>query len=140
MKLQYAFFPVGMLLFFSCTNGESKYDIVEIEEEGNLTIEAVDSIEIDTTEYVSEVVEKNEIKKEIEKKYGKQWDLCDCVKKNDSIQKVIEKMGDEDDFDPVFARMEEIDQHCKEMLTIPNTTPEDRQKHQKRVKDCLRSK
>lgn len=139
MKLQYAFFPVGILLFFSCNNGESKYDIVEIEE-GNLTVEAVDSIEIDTTEYVSEVVEKNEIKKEIEKKYGKQWDLCDCVKKNDSIQKVIEKMGDEDDFDPVFARMEEIDQHCKEMLTIPNTTPEDRQKHQKRVKDCLRSK
>src|SRR5690606_38685986 len=139
MKLQYAFFPVGILLFFSCTNGESKYDIVEIEE-GNLTVEAVDSIEIDTTEYVSEVVEKNEIKKEIETKYGKQWDLCDCVKKNDSSQKVIEKMGDEDDFDPVFARMEEIDQHCKEMLTIPNTTPEDRQKHQKRVKDCLRSK
>ena len=140
MKLHIVFILLISFVFVSCKN-ESIPDDVDANELDIDTTSVVDLLtDIDTVMYVSETVENDQIKKEIEKKYGKQWDFCDCVRKNDSITKVIDKMGDNDDYDPVFERMEEIDKHCKELLTTPNTTPEERDKHQKRVKKCLKSK
>jgi len=77
----------------------------------------------------------------IEKKYGVQWDFCDCIVKSDSINKVmsdLEGVSDED-IDIIFARWDEIDMHCKELITAPNTTPEERSKYSKKVKRCLRN-
>lgn len=95
---------------------------------------------VDTTQYISKDKEKEELKQEIVKKYGEQWDFCDCVRKNDSIQKAIEKGNDNTDYDKLFERMEVVEKKCVEMLTAPNTTPEERQKHQERVKKCLKAK
>ncbi|UKN02595.1 hypothetical protein K6119_03595 [Paracrocinitomix mangrovi] len=86
-------------------------------------------------EYVDEEVETETLIEEI---YGEQWEFCDCVVKNDSINKVVEGAGDDADYDAIFARMEVIDQHCKGMLTTPNTTPEERDRHERRVSKCLR--
>ncbi|MFK8039370.1 MAG: hypothetical protein AB8B74_13840 [Crocinitomicaceae bacterium] len=75
----------------------------------------------------------------IEKKYGVQWDFCDCIRKNDSIQKAIDSSGDIDDieFELLMARFEEIDNHCKSIISSPNTTPDQRKTHERRVKKCL---
>ncbi len=75
----------------------------------------------------------------IEKKYGIQWDFCDCIVKNDSIQKAIESANDISDveFDILMNRFEAIDKHCKSIITNPSRTPEERKTHEQRVKKCL---
>lgn len=141
MKLQFSLFLILSCLLFSCNTDTPVTDdepiVIDEDSTTEVIVDGLDTVKIT---YVSETVEKENIKKEIEEKFGKQWDFCDCVRKNDSISKVIDKMGDNDDYDPVFARMEEIDQHCKELLTAPNTTPDERAKYQKKVKKCLKSK
>jgi len=141
MKLQFGLILIFSCLLFSCKTDTpiAEDDVLtdEVDSTTEVIIEGLDTIKIT---YVSETAEKENIKKEIEEKFGKQWDFCDCVRKNDSISKVIEKMGDNDDYDPVFARMEEIDNRCKEILNAPNTTPEERENHKKRVKKCLKAK
>lgn len=86
------------------------------------------------------VEETEEIATEIEKKYGVQWDFCDCVVKNDSIQKAINNSNDlsDEEFDALFARLDVIDNHCKELITTPNTTPEERDRHKRKVRKCLK--
>ena len=58
--------------------------------------------------------------------------------KNDSVNTAIETAGD-DEFDAILARMEVIDQHCKAMLAAPNTTPDEREAHERKVRKCLRN-
>ena len=91
---------------------------------------------IDTAGYIDETAETETL---IEAIYGEQWDFCDCVVKNDSINKVVEKAGDDADYDAIFARMDTIDAHCKTMLTTPNVTPEERERHERKVRKCLRN-
>ena len=76
---------------------------------------------------------------EIEAKYGIQWDFCDCVVKNDSINKALETNTDDAQLDLILLRMDEVDMHCKEMLAQPNTTPEQRDRHARKVKKCLKA-
>jgi hypothetical protein len=40
-------------------------------------------------------------------------------------------------FDAVMERSEYIDSKCKGLLIQPNATPEDRMKHENKVKKCL---
>ncbi len=75
----------------------------------------------------------------IEKKYGTQWDFCDCVKKNDSIDRLLkqQKLSD-NQLNKILERADEIDQKCKVLLTdLKSNKPSDRAKHQKKVKECL---
>lgn len=75
----------------------------------------------------------------IEKQFGEQWGFCDCVIKNDSINKAFSKEVSDKEFDRLSARFDEIDQKCKAFLAQnPNTTPEERAKHEKKVKKCLK--
>ena len=39
----------------------------------------------------------------------------------------------------IFARWDIIDQHCKELTTAPNTTPDERSKYARKVKRCLKN-
>jgi hypothetical protein len=80
--------------------------------------------------------EVQEAHKEIVKKYGVQWDFCTCVQKSDSVNTALMEASD-DDFDVVMVRSEYIDSKCKGLLIQPNGTPEERYKHQKKVKNCL---
>lgn len=95
-----------------------------------------DTAYTDTAGYVNEELETENL---IEAIYGEQWDFCDCVVKNDSINTAVEKAGDDADYDAIFARMDTIDSHCKTMLTTPNTTPEERERHERKVRKCLRN-
>lgn len=127
----------SVFVLFSACNGDvdEKDDIIETD---TITVDTaiVDTMMLDTGQYVDETQETNDL---IEEKYGEQWDFCDCVVKNDSIQKVVEEAGDDTDYDPIFARMDVIDMHCKEMLAMPNTTPEEREKHERKVRKCLKN-
>jgi hypothetical protein len=95
----------------------------------------LDSNYVDTGGYVNDTLAMNN---EIEAKYGVQWDFCDCVVKNDSIEKALMETEDDAQIDLILVRMDEVDQHCKAMLAQPNTTPEQRDKHARKVRKCLK--
>ena len=76
----------------------------------------------------------------IEKQYGEQWSFCDCVIKNDSIDKAFKNPNIPDkEFDRLANRLDEIDAKCQAFrIQNPNLTPEERAKHEKKVKKCLK--
>ncbi len=80
--------------------------------------------------------EFKENKKKIEAIYGEQWDFCKCVVLNDSLDKAA-KAGKMDD--KFMERFDEVDTHCKSFLVMDNIrTPEEREKHEKKIKKCLK--
>ncbi len=139
---------LSLLFLFSCNS--TPEDTSDTENLIDTTVVTIDTTEtvIDTTSVLADslqeagyVEESEEVEKEIEKKFGKQWDFCDCVVKNDSINKVFENSDNlsDEEFDAAFARMDEIDKHCKELLTAPNTTPDERARHKRKVRKCLKA-
>ncbi len=96
----------------------------------------IDTLLTDSGQYVDEIAETEAL---IEATYGEQWEFCDCVIKNDSVNKAVETSVSDADFDRVMARMDVIEQHCKSMLAQPNTTPEEREKHERKVRKCLQN-
>ena len=128
-------------LFTSCS-GEGEADTTNVSD--SLVLDTIvdttlidSSLFLNDSGYVDEELETNSI---IEAKYGEQWGFCDCVIKNDSINKVLENAGDDADYDGILARMDVIDMHCKTMLTTPNTTPDEREAHNRKVNKCLKNK
>jgi hypothetical protein len=125
--------------FSNCSgNGEGEGDRLDslLMDTMNLdSISPLDTVSVDSAGYINE---EAALTSNIEKKYGVQWDFCDCVVKNDSIEKAIMATDDEKQLDKIIARSEIVDQHCKGLLTTPNTTPEQRDKHERKVKKCLR--
>ena len=99
------------------------------------TLNPIDTVQLDSAGYIDESAA---LATQIEKVYGEQWDFCDCVVKNDSIEKAIFATDDDAQLDLILARMEVVDQHCKELLTTHNTTPDDRAKHERKVNRCLK--
>lgn len=79
--------------------------------------------------------------KEIEQKYGEQWDFCTCVVKNDSIhQALIAPNVTEEEFDLIIERSDRIERHCMAFLIQHKTdTPEERALHERKVKECLKN-
>lgn len=139
-KLFLSFLALGVI---ACNNTESEVT----DETVDTTAVVIDTtaIAIDTTSIIPDslqelgyVDEKEETNNIIEKKYGKQWDFCDCAVKNDSINKAIETATDEE-IDVIFERMDVVESHCKELLTAPNTTPEERSKHKRKISKCLKN-
>lgn len=119
------FIPASLLIYINSTKNEDvRYGNPKDD------IHDSDSLLINQETINNRLLLFEEIQKE-------QWDFCDCVRKNDSITKVIDKMGDNDDYESVLDRMEEIDEHCKELLTVPNSNQDERQSHSQKVKECL---
>ncbi len=88
---------------------------------------------------IDKKTEKKEVHEKIVAKYGEQWDFCNCVVKNDSINNALEKTLTDKQTDKLMARWEYVDTKCKEFITAPNTTPEQRAKHEWKVKQCLKN-
>jgi hypothetical protein len=78
----------------------------------------------------------------IEKKYGEQWDFCDCVRKGDSLNKALQRENLTDaEVDRLLQRFDYIDKKCQAFkITDPNRTPAERIKHAKKVRDCLKNR
>ena len=82
-------------------------------------------------------IDESENKLNIEKIYGEQWDFCKCAIANDSLDKAV-KAGDVTD--KLMERFDEVDIKCKSFLVMDNTrTPEERAKHDKKIRNCLRA-
>lgn len=82
---------------------------------------------------------KDEDKERIVKKYGDQWDFCDCVKNNDSIDKLLknQKLSDSE-LDELLKKAAEVENKCKVLFTdLKSNKPTERQRHKDKVKDCL---
>jgi hypothetical protein len=81
--------------------------------------------------------EFRENKEKIEAIYGEQYDFCHCVVLNDSLNRVAKSGNFDDNF---MDRMEEVSNACKSFLVMDgNRTPEERDKHQKKIDKCLKN-
>jgi hypothetical protein len=148
LKITFAFLSFFLILS-SCgeeSNGfkPKKKAVVVMTEEDSITA-TIDSLHI-TSEMDMSLIspeDRGEFLKnlaEIEKKHGQQWDFCTCVLKNDSINKAFMKELSDEAFDELSLRFDVIDAKCKAFLAQnPNQTPDDRAKHEKKVRDCLRA-
>jgi hypothetical protein len=99
-------------------------------------IKPIDTVAVDSGGYIDE---DNALTTAIEKKYGEQWEFCDCVVRNDSVNTAIMETDDDAQIDLIIARMDTIEKHCKELLTTPNTTPDERARHERKVNKCLKA-
>lgn len=137
------YFISCLVLITSC-NSTAKNSVDSIHSKDSITLtNGTDSLKTQSNRAVEEHYETDNnqtTEKIIRQKYGVQWDFCDCIVKNDSIQNAIDLAGDIDDaeFDVLISRFEEIDQHCKSIIASPNTTPDERKAHERRVKKCLK--
>jgi hypothetical protein len=88
----------------------------------------------------AQLIERTELKQKIEKKYGEQWDFCECILKNDSINKAFKNKLTPEQEDKLIDRWDFVETKCKELTTYANTTPEERAIYQKKVSNCLKNK
>ncbi|NOQ74812.1 MAG: hypothetical protein GQ574_22550 [Crocinitomix sp.] len=99
-------------------------------------INPIDTVAVDSAGYIDE---DSALTTQIEKKYGEQWEFCDCVVRNDSVNTAIMETDDDAQIDLIIMRMDTIEKHCKELLTTPNTTPDERARHERKVNKCLKA-
>lgn len=107
-------------------------DTVKAPEESSLA----QALSSDTSTVRTKEQKENMVK--IVKKYGEQWDFCHCVVVSDSINKAFKNKLTDQQMDALIGRFDFVDSKCKELTTFDNTTPEDRQKHEKKVRKCLK--
>jgi len=143
--LYFLTFFVAVLLLQACKSNSGNGDDDNNDSDSTNVSDTLmnDDLSIDTTEVEEDTVEivyddpaVQEAHKEIVKKYGIQWDFCTCIKKSDSVNTALMEASDAE-FDAVMERSEFIDSKCKGLLIQPNATPEDRMKHENKVKNCL---
>lgn len=132
------FFYQAVMLFtliflFSCTQKKTCKEC----EKGNKSSSA-------QKEQKDKGVDKKDLKSSvylIEKKYGEQWDFCACVLKGDSVNKAILKPNLSDkQLQKVLNRFEFINKKCQSFkIQDASRSPEQRERHEKKVKECLGS-
>jgi hypothetical protein len=129
----YAVLLFTLFFLFSCTQKKS---CKECEKE-NKSISA-------QKEQKDKGVDKKDLKSSvylIEKKYGEQWDFCACILKGDSVNKAILKPNLSDkQLQKVLNRFEFINKKCQSFkIQDASRSPEQRERHEKKVKECLGS-
>ena len=138
----------GFLLLLSCSEESQKENNI-VEKPIADTVEVVEVDEVDTIEIISDYKMDNvdpKVRQEfkaslaqIEKKHGIQWDFCTCVMANDSLDKAAKDPNLSDaEFDKIMERFDVVEEKCKAFrVQNPNQTPEERARHEKKVRDCL---
>jgi hypothetical protein len=133
-------FFLTFLCFLSCN---SKPVTEEIEREEPIVIEQ-ETPEVfvpDTVKKKHQIKEEKENLAKIEKKYGEQWGFCECVVANDSIDKAVKNLIDFEtpQAEKLLDRFDYVSKKCQAFLGMDaSKTPEERQKHEKKVKKCLK--
>ncbi len=132
-----------LFLISSCKN-ESEKECCTSENQNDTLVkkDSVPSLE-EALKSEKKIEPSNELKDnhaKIVQKYGEQWDFCTCVLANDSINKAFGKSPYDKQAEKLMARWEYVDIKCKEFLTEPSSTPEERAIHEKKVKKCLKSR
>ncbi|MDX1446770.1 hypothetical protein [Lishizhenia sp.] len=136
------------VLIISCNNDASRKKIPQTHKANTLNtnenttkeIAQNPNLAVENTDTISTPLPEPDtiIHAEIEKKFGLQWDFCNCIKAIDSIEKALEsETTAESDFDFLLQRSDYIDSKCKEITATPNNTVEEREIHFKKVQNCL---
>lgn len=137
---------ITVFTVISCNSGGNNPDnindidstAVKVDEQDTLDKQIISDYDMSTVDKKNSKEFKENLVK-IEKQFGEQWGFCDCVIKNDSINKAFSKQVSDTEFERLSDRFDEIDQKCKAFLAQnPNTTPDERAKHEKKVKKCLK--
>lgn len=129
--------------FYGCKTNDapSPEQVTKIDLQEQETLDAIIKSKDEPSK--TEIQEKKENLQQIEKKYGEQWSFCACVIANDSLTKAIKKLND-DEFESTKAvklleRSDYVLTKCQAFLGMdPNKTPEEREKHKKKVNNCLK--
>ena len=142
-KITFFSLALSLFIFCSCSNEKTCTDC-ELENVNDTIQEKDTAATLESalkTDKVETVTKEQIVNKEkIVKKYGEQWDFCTCVKANDSINNAFEKTLTSKQETKLMARWEDVEIKCKEFLTQPNTTPEERAIHEKKVRKCLKNR
>ena len=131
-------------MIYSCTNDANNDvtdPIVELQDSTDIQSSEILS-DLDTTRKNHEVKEFKENLKVIEKKYGEQWGFCECVIANDSVNEALINLTNFEGskFDKLMSRSDFITNKCQAFLSMDsNKTPEERYKHEQKVKKCLKN-
>jgi hypothetical protein len=143
-------YVLSFFLLFSC-NEESPVDNTGNDKPKTDTLSVEDTLEIDTLDIKSDyrmenvdLKERKEFKEnlaQIEKKHGVQWNFCDCVGMNDSINNALQIPDLSDDkLDKLLDRLTTVEGKCQAFLVQnPNQTPEERARHENKVRNCLKA-
>jgi hypothetical protein len=137
-KVQVIF--ICCLIFASCDSNKTKSTPKVNSKEQK---EIVEKTTGDNLLNVKEKPKKNLKEKQVNhekivSKYGEQWDFCSCVQANDSINRASQKGLNEKQAEILMKRWEVVEVKCKEFLTNPNRTPEEREIHERKVAKCLK--
>lgn len=120
---------------------QNKKDSLELAEKNRLDTLKIKSDYSMGTVDVKERKEFRENLVKIEKKHGVQWDFCSCVVANDSINNVLKVANLPDSkLDKLLDRLTTVVEKCQAFLVqSPDRTPDERARHEKKVRDCLRA-
>lgn len=128
-------------LFILSCNSNPDTEEIESEELVSVEQEIPDAFVTDTTKKNHQIKEEKENLEKIEKKYGEQWGFCECVVANDSIDKAVKNLIDFEtpQAEKLLDRFDYVSKKCQAFLGMDaSRTPEERQKHEKKVKKCLK--
>ncbi len=142
-------FVFGLFSIVSC--GSDKESDLDAGKNDKDSLEALKKDGLDTlnikSDYSMGTVDAKEQKEfrenlvKIEKKHGIQWDFCSCVVANDSINTVLKVANLPDSkLDKLLDRLTVVEEKCQAFLVqSPDRTPEERARHEKKVRDCLKA-
>jgi hypothetical protein len=131
---------IGCLIFSSCnSNNADSTPKVKPQEHKEKVAEVTGDHLLNVQEKPKRNLKEKQVNHEkIVSKYGEQWDFCSCVQANDSINRASQKGLNEKQAELLMKRWEVVEIKCKEFLTNPNRTPEERDLHEKKVAKCLK--
>lgn len=143
-------YVLSLLLLFSCSGdpAQDKENKDKTDADSTLFNNPFENDTLDLkSDYKMDGVDPKERKEfkqnlaQIEKKHGIQWDFCDCVTANDSINKALQIPNLPDaKLDLLIDRLTTVEEKCQAFLVQnPNVTPEERARHEKKVRDCLKA-
>lgn len=140
---------ITMFFLIACNQGEEALEVFPVNTSLISKTEAIENpiLKSIKSEYDISTVDKDnstEFKEsllKIELEFGEQWSFCDCVIKGDSINSAfMNTMLSDSEFDRLAIRLDEIDEKCQAFrIQSPSLTPEDREKHKKKVSQCLKN-
>lgn len=149
-KFLHLFLPFLLVVFvWSCSNGNSENEI-------DVTMENADSVVVEEEMFVDtlpeegltseqelakELIEEQRKEKDIHRKFESGLTFCDCVKKQDSLNKKLLDAEEDSEIRQLQEAMKKLmTGECKEFLATNQVTKEDKEAHQRKVKACLGGK